>query len=318
MDVPPFRQNDRYDTTARGPSQWAGAQLLRDRLADAARQLVEPPREVVVGALDGYHARPAGKRRGQRHHQGQRPELVLAPLDDRERFPAFPQKAEADKIDRQPDADQRRHPLVPGASVERDVGPERVSGDEERLVGIQPGEVIHHRLQIVLLAPPAVVFSAAATDAAEIETQGRETGAHDRLGRGVHDLVVHRPAEQRMRMADHSGRRRRRSATRPGRRIGPLQHALDPAGGAREEETLDPRHARGILTSALERRRKEDPRAQAPTSARLRSARRARRVTYSVTARVAARPVAHMAYSAGVRRAWPAAAWATARPAKPR
>ena len=68
-----------------------------------------------------------------------------------------------------------------------------------------------HRLQVVQsrggiaeLTDPLIVFTLAAAHAAEIETQHREAHVVEGIVQVVDDLVVHRPAELRMRM-QHDG-----------------------------------------------------------------------------------------------------------------
>ena len=165
-----------------------------------------------------------------------RAEGVSVPLDERQGFTAVAQEAETDEIDRDADADQRVRPRVAAADGEGDEGSEGVPGDQEAPAGKEPRQVIQDGAQVVLLAAPAVVRASASADPAEIETQDGDAGVDDRLGGGVHDLVVHRAAEQGMGVADDRGRGGVGG-------IRPLQHAFDAARRPPQEESLDSTHA---------------------------------------------------------------------------
>lgn len=67
-----------------------------------------------------------------------------------------------------------------------------------------------------------VEMALAAADAAEVEAQRRKAPVHEGVEQVVDDLVVHRPAELRVRVQDYG---ERRAAL-----LGGLVAALDPAG----------------------------------------------------------------------------------------
>src|SRR4029453_2620734 len=58
---------------------------------------------------------------------------------------------------------------------------------------------------VVHLAGPAIVRPGAAADAAEVEPQHRDADPRERLRRLIHDLRMHRPAVERVRMAGGGG-----------------------------------------------------------------------------------------------------------------
>src|SRR5206468_12466558 len=75
------------------------------------------------------------------------------------------------------------------------------------------------------------MLSIAQARSAKVEPQYRKAKAAQRLHGVVNHLVVHRPAKQRMRMADQSGMRRVRLAL--------IQQRLQPSRGPIEEERFD-------------------------------------------------------------------------------
>ncbi len=107
--------------------------------------------------------------------------------------------------------------------------------------------MLEHDFEVVLFSAPAVVPAAAAAGPPEIESQHRDPLAPDRLGGRVHDPVVQRAAEQRMRMADDG---------RPGMGVvrsaedRALEQTFDAAGGTGEKEGLDARQGSVLPKSA--------------------------------------------------------------------
>jgi hypothetical protein len=79
-----------------------------------------------------------------------------------------------------------------------------------------------------LFANTAIVFSLALSCAAKIEAEHRNAAPVQRLGRLIHNFVVHGATEKRMRVADH--RRERRSRSRDG-----PEKSFEPSGGTRDE-----------------------------------------------------------------------------------
>src|SRR5439155_7472955 len=90
-----------------------------------------------------------------------------------------------------------------------DPGAKRISRDPAGggvgVVALQP---IERRRRIGQLALAAIKAALAAADPAKVEAQRRKTAAHKGLIERVDDLVVHRPAMQRMRVQHHRHRRR--------------------------------------------------------------------------------------------------------------
>ncbi len=69
-------------------------------------------------------------------------------------------------------------------------------------------EIVERGADVVLFALAAIVNSLALSGTAEIETQHRDAAQMQRLSRAVNDFIVHRAAEEWMRMADDSGEQR--------------------------------------------------------------------------------------------------------------
>ena len=83
---------------------------------------------------------------------------------------------------------------------------------------------------VALLADGAVVNSFAESGAAKIETQDGDAERVDGFGGLENDFVVHGAAEERMRVADDGGERRRSGA------VGSPEDGFEAADWAGEEE----------------------------------------------------------------------------------
>ena len=129
-----------------------------------------------------------------------------------------------------------------GQRPQRHIGTEGEAGKPECTLRPARPTPVHHREQVVRLAPALVVGPGRCPDTAEIEAQGGNPPFAERARHGMHDLVRERPAELRMRMADDA-EGRRRPARHPGCR--PLEERIDRARGARNRQRLrgdDGRH----------------------------------------------------------------------------
>ncbi len=121
---------------------------------------------------------------------------------------------------------QQRHRRVAG-----DEGTKGKAGQGQRPAGrIALGGMRDHRQQVVALAPAFVVRASALPHAAEVEAPGIPTALHKSARQGLHDFVVQRAAEQRVRVSDHCG-------TAPCTDSGVARH-LQQTGWARNGETL--------------------------------------------------------------------------------
>ena len=98
----------------------------------------------------------------------------------------------------------------------------------------QGGQRIDQMQEIVRLAPPFVVGTFAAADAAKIGTYGEPPERSECPGNGRGDLIVERAAVQRMRMPDVGDAPRRAV-------VGPVEGELDAPGPTGERQLVNAR-----------------------------------------------------------------------------
>ena len=122
-------------------------------------------------------------------------------LQDQTRGRAWREKREIVQIGWRRDGDEALDFRSPHQQLHADPGAERKTGDPARagvlIIRLHP---IKGRSRIGKLALAPVEATLTASDAAEIEPQGREAAAHKTLIQGVHHLIVHRAAMLRMRV----------------------------------------------------------------------------------------------------------------------
>src|SRR5260370_23927321 len=106
-----------------------------------------------------------------------------------------------------------------GSDGEADGRAETESRNQDRPPRKFRREIIERSPHGILLATPFVVNSFAQPNATEVETQDRNAKLVQRLRRLKDDFVVHRPAKQWMRMADHCDEWRLGSQRRPEQRL---------------------------------------------------------------------------------------------------
>ncbi len=142
---------------------------------------------------------------------------------------------------------------IAAPGVQPDPGAKTESREEQRHARIFLREKIDHRQNVVYLADPFVVHAFAEAHASKVEPRDGQPKPMDRFRGLVNHFVVHRPAKQRMRVADDRGQRRPRAFFLRG---GP-QDRFDAAGGAGKHQGSMRlrRHARTHVTT--ERRREE-------------------------------------------------------------
>ena len=169
-----------------------------------------------------------------RHHR------VLVAMDDQAGRRAGREEREVVEIGGRRDRDEALDLRPAHQQLHADPGAEREAGDPAaarfRIDGLRP---VERGGGIRQFAGAVVERALAAADAAEVEAQHREAAVHEGVVELVDDLVVHRPAELRVRM-QHDGDRR---VLLPRRMIA----AFDPSGGTGED---DLRHAIDLDTAA--------------------------------------------------------------------
>ena len=140
----------------------------------------------------------------------------------------------AEAHEREAEREHRSYARVPRGDAQRHDGAEREAAQHERRSGEAPLQLRERGARVLLLAVAVVVDAFAATHAAEVEAQHGEALLLERLRGTEHDLEVHHPAVQRVRVAD-DGRGH-------GRRLGAHQDRFETADGSREVEGLAGRH----------------------------------------------------------------------------
>src|SRR6266851_4629782 len=141
-------------------------------------------------------------------HRLRRYQGVLVALQDQPGRRARREKGEVVLVGRRRDRDERLDFRPPHQELHADPRAKGIAGDPARggvrVVALQP---IECRRRIGELALAAIKAALTAADPAKVEAQGRKTAPHKGLIERVDDLVVHRPAMQRMRVQHHGHRR---------------------------------------------------------------------------------------------------------------
>ena len=92
---------------------------------------------------------------------------------------------------------------VGAAEAQRDRGAEREAGDHHLARGrLMREQIVEGDARVIHLAAAVVVPAGAVADAAKVDAQRDEAGRLERLGGVGDDLVVHRPAVERVRVED--------------------------------------------------------------------------------------------------------------------
>ena len=176
----------------------------------------------------------------QRQHLLERRDAVLVAMDEQAGRRAGGEEAEVEPVGRRGDGDEALDLRPAHQELHADPGAERDAGDPAgarlRADGLRPVEGGGGVRQL----PLAVVERAlGAPDAAEVEAQNGEAAIGEVVVRIVDDLVVHRPAELRMRVQNHGDRR--------APLLGGMETAFQPTGGTVEEDFwhADSKHLSG-------------------------------------------------------------------------
>ena len=107
-----------------------------------------------------------------------------------------------DAADRRRDRHELRRPRAACRRLQGGRRTEREPAEPQRVAVEVPARPVDHRERIREFTNAPVVLAFAGAHATEIETHRRRPGFLHRPGSGVHDLVLHRAAVQRMRVAD--------------------------------------------------------------------------------------------------------------------
>ena len=138
-----------------------------------------------------------------------RPVLIISGLNDQLGFLDAQEERERQRADGQAHADQRSDIRISRARVEADPRAEGKPGQDHGPSGKSSTKKIERRANVVALASAAVVIAGALADAAKIEAQRGHPQTERCLGDAEDDFVMHRPAVERVRVADDDARARR-------------------------------------------------------------------------------------------------------------
>ena len=94
--------------------------------------------------------------------------------------------------------------------------------------------VCHHREQIIQLATAIVVRANTGAHTSKVEADGAPAALHKRARHGLHHLVIHGPAKQRVRVRND----RYATGNRARRQRGLIAHSLNLTGRAGDCEPL--------------------------------------------------------------------------------
>jgi len=141
-------------------------------------------------------------------------DFVRFALDDDTRRRAGREEAEIVHVGRRRDRDEAADLGAAHEQLHSDPGAEAHSGYPGGLgLRVDRLDPVERTCRVGQFTDAIVEHALALADAAEVETQGRETALHKGLVEELNDLVVHRPAGLRVGMQDQ---RDRRSRTRSG------------------------------------------------------------------------------------------------------
>ena len=185
--------------------------------------------EEVIRAVNDDEALGSRHRGEECFHIRPRAELIVAALNDQFWFRAIAQVRQIGVVHRNSQSDQVRDALVRAARAQSHQRTEAKAREKNRPPRKFRRKIIERGTHVACFARAAIMLSFALARAAEIEAQHGNVTKMQRFGRLIHNFVVHRAAEKRMRMADHADQRRISD------RHGPEQRLQAP-GGARDKE----------------------------------------------------------------------------------
>jgi hypothetical protein len=199
---------------------WAASQrqALHDFFPDPTfnrlSQFAQPSLEEMVSAFNQNKSLRFRNRRKQGFQLRPRTKLVACSADEQLWLGTILQEIQlisarcfrilGDRNRRNSHADYGRHSSVGTCGAQPDRRAEGESRKQQRQVElrIQPVESGAH---IIDFAVSVIVLAVAESGATEVEAQHRKTKAVQRLHGMKHDLIMQRPAKQRMRMANDCG-----------------------------------------------------------------------------------------------------------------
>jgi len=167
------------------------------------------PREEVIATRDDRHPCVfSDARRKLLDHLTQlfrRTEAIEFACHQKLRLIAMIEIGEAAAVqiaDRQAETEELRDARIAAPGTQSDPGTKTEARDKQRHGGIFRREKINHGQNIVALAGSFIVCSFAQSHSAKVEPHDGQPKSMNRFRGLVNHFVVHRPAEERMRVAD--------------------------------------------------------------------------------------------------------------------
>jgi hypothetical protein len=176
-------------------------------------QLVEFAGKKMIDSLNHYKLILARYRGNEPFDLLDSPVFVLASMHKQLGFRALSQERKVRAVDGNTQPYQVSNARIFAPDAHTDPRAKAEPRKQQRHPGNFCSKKIKRGANVVLLALAAIVNPGAKSGATKIKSQNRNTQGVQRLRRLVNHLVVHRAAKQRMRVANHAGKRRS-----PGRR----------------------------------------------------------------------------------------------------
>ena len=195
-------------------------------------EFVQMARKEVVRFFHDNQTVFSGERRDHSLDFFSRAELVVGAVNEEFRFGATRKKRKVAAVHRDAESDQFADSRIPATNPQAHDTAEAETCEQERNTRKLRSEIVHRGLYIALLATSFIVFARAQTRATKIEAKNRDAQGVQGFRDVIDDLVMHRPAKERVGMANHScqqgGIRSRRCP----------EYGLEAAGGAFKEQVL--------------------------------------------------------------------------------
>lgn len=187
--------------------------------ADGSINLVELSREKVIGVFDKNQFVFSRQRCDQAFNLFPSSINIVGSVHEELRFLAPQQIRKIHIVHWRAQPDKRFHAHIFATHSKSDPAPETESAHKQRNAWKFRREKIECDAHIIPFGFAAIVFSFAQSRSAKIETQNGKSKRVQGFRRLVNDFVVHRPAKQRMRMANDRGHRRHTAARTPQNRF---------------------------------------------------------------------------------------------------
>ena len=158
----------------------------------------------MVGRFNPGQRLGLGGFRENGFHGGTPPVLVVRAVEKMSAAAAIGEKIPFAVLDRRTDSKEALHAGVFAANdAQPDPGAKRKPRRQQRQARVVAGGIAQRGAEIVLLADAFVVSAGALAGAPKVEPYDRRPGLAGRSGQPENHLVVHRPAMERVRVANN-------------------------------------------------------------------------------------------------------------------